>query len=371
MLIYSKKIIEFLTEIKSVIKHILNQEVGLKVNGDRFIQRSGEFSYPIRVVIYNNKSMLGYFYSDFYELGFHECLMRSSREQLHHIIRHEIAHYMTFIDYGCGVQSHGIEFKQFCQSLGWGEEVFKATTCLDDGAMAPNNEESAVLRKVQKLMALATSRNEHEAELAMIKSHQLLLKHHIHSKYIGSEDEEKVYLKRILRQKKEDAKMRSIAIILETFFVSTVYCRGNGFISLEIVGSAVNIEIAEYVAAFLDNELDKLWEHAKKQFAGLKGMVAKNSFFMGIAKGYCNKINSLKCAYDPDASNALLVIEKKLVEAKKMVYSRLKSTKSGGRYCSMSGTLGEQMGRQLNIHPGINAPAKDSHTSLTYQANSY
>jgi len=367
MLIYSKKIIGFLNEIKSVTKHILSQELGLKVFGDRFIDRSGQFSYPIRVVIYNNKSMLGYFNSDFYELGFHECLMRSSRDQLHNIIKHEIAHFMIFIDYGSAVQPHGIEFKQFCRHLSWGEEVFSATTCLDDGATGPCNEESAVLRKVQKLMALATSRNEHEAELAMIKSHQLLLKHHIDAKYIGAEDEEKVYLKRILKQKKEDAKMRSIAIILETFFVSTVYCRGGGFIYLEIVGSVVNIEIAEYVACFLDKELDKIWEQAKKQFAGLKGMVAKNSFFMGIAKGYCNKINSLKRVYDTDVSNALLVIEKKLVEAKKMVYQRLKSTKSGGRYCPLSGTLGEKIGRELNIQPGINAPSKNSQTSLTYQ----
>ena len=105
--------------------------------------------------------------------------------------------------------------------MGWGEEVYKATSAWRGTRNASEMEESGVLRKVQKLMALATSSNKHEAEQAMIKSQQLLLKHNIESKYIGGEDEEKIFLKRIMKQKKENAKMRSIANILETFFVNT------------------------------------------------------------------------------------------------------------------------------------------------------
>ena len=65
-----------------------------------------------------------------------------------------------------------------------------------------------------------------------------------------------------------------------------------------------NIEIADYVAGFLIEELENRWDHAKKQHVGLKGMVAKNSFLLGIAKGYCNKINALKRDYHSDVSNA-------------------------------------------------------------------
>lgn len=365
MQVYSKKIIKFIHEIKSVVKHVLSHEMRLKVHGDRFYDRLNAYSYPIKVVIYNNKKMLGYFESGFFELGFHECLMRSSQEQLHNIIRHELAHYMTFINSGDWVQPHGVEFRSFCQGMGWNEDVFRATTCLDDGANAADEEESAVLRKVQKLMALATSSNEHEAEQAMIKSQQLLLKHNIDTRYLESEEEEKIFLKRILKQKKENAKMRSIATILETFFVSTVYSRGDGFIYLEIVGSGVNVEIAEYVANFLDQELENRWEQAKRQFIGLKGMVAKNSFLLGIAKGYCNKINSLKRGYHSDVSRALMVIEKKLVEAKAMVYPRLRFSSSNARYCPESSALGERVGRELNINPGISSPAKNSGALLT------
>lgn len=368
MIVYSKKIIQYIAEIKRTVKNVLSNEVCLKVAGDRFYDRRQTTSYPIKIVIYNNKNMLGYFDSNFYELGFHECLMHSSREQLHDVIRHELAHYITFTNYGVTVEPHGAEFRAFCQLMEWGEEIYKATTCLESGVNASSIEESGIFRKIQKLMALAGSSNENEAEQAMIKSQQLLLKHNIESTYIGGDDEEKMFLKRIMKQKRENAKMRSIAKILETFFVSTVYSRAGEFIYLEILGNAVNIEIAEHVASVLDCELDKLWRHAQ-QFAKLKGTIAKNSFFLGLAKGYCNKIQAFKREYNNDVTNALMVIEKKLIDAKEMVYSRLSTTKPSGNYCRESSALGEQMGRQLNINPAINRPSKNSDAQISYSGS--
>lgn len=365
MIVYSKKIVQFVHEIKSVIKHILSREVCLKVAGERFYDRGGEVSYPIRAVIYNNKSMLGYFDPDFYELGFHESLMHTSRQQLHNVIRHELAHYITFINYGERVPPHGNEFRVFCERMRWGEEVYRAAICLDSREHVSDIEENGVLRKVQKLMALATSSNQNEAEQAMIKSQQLLLKHNIDSKYIGGQEEEKIFIKRIMKQRRENAKMRSIARILETFFVTTVYSRGDSCIYLEIMGDAVNIEIAEYVATILDRELERLWEQAQN-LANLKGIVAKNSFFLGLARGYCNKIQALKREYTNEVSNALMVLEKKLVDFTAMVYPRLSYGKSSGGYCRESSVLGEQMGRQLNINPAIKSSATNSELLIAY-----
>lgn len=365
MIVYSNKISRFINEIKCASKDILSREILLKVAGDRFYNQQQTASYPIKIVIYNNKSMLGYFDSNFYELGFHESLMHASREYLHNLIRHELAHYITFINYGNTLQPHGAEFRSFCQQMGWAEDVYKASSCLEEDLNPPNLEESSIFRKVQKLMALASSSNKHEAEQAMIKSQQLLLKHNIESKYIGGDDDEKIYLKRIMKQKKENAKMRSIAIILETFFVSTIYRRAGDYIYIEILGNAVNIEIAEYVACVLNSELDKLWTQAQRE-ANLKGMIAKNSFFLGIAKGYCNKIHSLKREYNSEVTNALMVLEKKLVDAKAMVYPRLSSTRSSGNFCRESSALGEQMGRQLNINPAINRSSNNTEALIAY-----
>jgi len=352
MFVYSHSIIRFAGEIKALIKRILTTEVHLQCGNTRFYNRKKTKSYPINVVIYNHKSMLGYFDAEFYELGFHECLMQASKEQLHNIVRHELAHYLTFMQYGAMVQPHASEFKTICQSLGWDEQVSKATTTLDSHA---SEEESSVLRKVKKLMALSTSAHANEAEQAMLKSQELLLRHNLEASK-DNPDEEKICMLRIMQQKKETAKMRAIANILKTFFVGIVYHRGEQFTTLEIIGTAINIEIAEYVAKVLDTEFDNLWAGAKKS-AHLKGALAKNSFFLGIAKGYCNKIQALKREHSSEVTNAILVLEKQLVDAQDMVYSRLSSRKTSANYCPTSGLLGEKMGRQLNINPAINQKA--------------
>ncbi|MEI8125314.1 MAG: DUF2786 domain-containing protein [Parachlamydiaceae bacterium] len=365
MYIYSQKIIQFINEIKDAVKTILSREVLLKVSENRFYDRLLTTSYPIKIVIYNNKTMLGYFNSEFYELGFHECLMHVSKEKLYNVIRHELAHYITFIYYGPSIQPHAAEFRAFCERIGWGKEIYNASFCLDEEQSIPNIEENSVFRKVQKLLALATSSNQHEAEQAMIKSQQLLLKHNIESKYIGGEEEEKVFLKRIIKQKKENSKMNAIGAILETFFVATVYHRSTECTYLEIVGNAVNIEIAEHVALVLQSELDKMWDQTKKT-ANLKGALAKNSFFRGLARGYCNKIQALKREYPTDVTNALMVIEKKLENAKSMVYERLSSSKSRVGICHQSSALGEALGRQMNINPALHRSSKNSEALIGY-----
>lgn len=372
MLIYSQKIAKFIEFIKSAIKEILSKELKLKVFRERFYTAEHRYHYPIKVVIYNNRSMLGYFDSDFYELGFHERLMSVKKEQLYNIIRHELAHYLAFLKYGHDPKPHGWTFKSFCQSVGWGEEISAAAVCLEETEHSYNAEISSTFRKVQKLMALATSSNQNEAELAMIKSQQLLLKHNVELESMGhlsTEEDDKIFLKRILKQKKADAKMQAIARILNTFFVNTVYNHCDNFTYLEIVGSFVNLEIAEYVANVLQHELDWLWDQTKKQHSYLKGLVAKNSFFLGIAKGYCNKIEALKNSYNQDVTNALMVIEKKLVDAEALIYSGLTRRKSSRKYCPNSSALGEQVGKQLHFNPAIDRTPQNSGQSIGYHTS--
>ncbi|MBS0629391.1 MAG: DUF2786 domain-containing protein [Verrucomicrobia bacterium] len=363
MIIYSKKIISFTGQIKQIIKVVLTREVGLKVGRDRFLDFKQRASYPINIVIYNNKTMLGYFDPNFYELGFHECLM--NKEQLENVIRHELGHYIAFIVHGETIQAHGPEFRALCHHFGWGEEVYRATTCLEDGEKVFEVEQSPILRKVQKLMALATSNNQHEAESAMIKSQQLLLKHNLDCNF--DQNDEKICLKRLLKQNRENGKMRAIGKILETFFVSIVFNRAKDGIYLEILGDLVNVEIAEYVADVLDRELDNMWESAKRQ-ANLKGAIAKNSFFLGLAKGYCNKIEALKRDYNREVRNALIVIEERLCMAKEMAYPHLVSTRRRGNHCATSAALGELMGRKLNINAAVAASKPNRTKELLWKS---
>ena len=365
MLVYSKKIIQFIEEIKRSIKEILSKDLGLTLREDFFSNPERNCFYRISVVIYNDRNMLGYFDPNLYELGFHERLMYVNKNQLHNIIRHELAHYLIFIRYAYPVAAHGVEFRHFCRQVGWGEDVYNATIDLNDNLNEKNIEESDVFRKVQKLMALSTSSNQNEAEAAMIKSQQLLLKHNIESSYIHKDNDEKVFLKRIMEQTQITMKMRAIASILSAFFVTIVFIRKKNGVHLEIAGSAVNIQIAEYVANILENKFEDLWNQTKKKHK-LKGKTAKNSFFEGIAMGYLDKINAFKKSYYTDVSNALMVIEKQLQEVKSMIYKDLTSLRSQISYCEESALLGELAGKQLDINPGIGSSAKHSEALIAY-----
>jgi|AMWB02.1.fsa_nt_gi hypothetical protein len=361
MIVYSKKIFQFINVVKEIIKEVLLREVGLRVRGDRFYDRQQTCSYPIKIVMYDNESKLGYFDSAFYEMGFHESLMNSPREQLYSVIRHELAHYITFIECGAVPSPHSQEFRATCERMGWGEEVQRATILLESKPRDSQENESDVLRKVKKLLSLASSSNVHEAENAMLKSQQLLLKHHLEAPISDGEDGEKVVLKRIMKQKRIDAKGRAVGRILQTFFVNIVYSRAGEYTYLEVLGDAVNVDIAEYVASVLDHEFESMWKQAQKG-AGLRGKIARNSFFSGLAIGYCNKVQSLNRSSTDDSTHALMVIEKKLTHAKAMAYPHLSSSKSGARYCHDASMLGERMGKQLNINPAIKKPSDSAET---------
>lgn len=365
MLVYSKKIINFIFDIKSIVKEVLSQDVKLSVYNDFFYDRLGMNTYPINIVIYNDKCDLGYFDADFIEMGFHERLMYVNKDQLRNIIKHEVAHYITFINYGRYPQPHGPEFKAFCQRMGWGEEVSKSTVQINDLEANSPDQEHHILRKIQKLMALGSSSNSHEAELAILKSQELLLKHNIENINVHVHDDEMIFLKRVLKEKRKTAKLSSIASILSTFFVSPVFSRQEEFTYLEIVGTHLNIQIADYVACYLDHHLEALWDETRKNHIGLKGKVAKNSFFIGIAQGYCSKINIQKKSFSHSVSQALMILSNKLTEAKKMVYPRLHTTKSHAKYCPTSSQLGQKAGTELVIKPAVSS-TKNSGSYLTY-----
>ena len=103
--------------------------------------------------------------------------------------------------------------------MGWEKEICKASICIDSNEPIHEQKESDILRKVKKLLALGASSHHHEAEAAMIKSRELLLKHHIDTPVLESSEEETIVLKRILPQRIQNAKLHTIAKILETFFL--------------------------------------------------------------------------------------------------------------------------------------------------------
>ena len=347
--LYSSTILAFQRKVKHLAFNILAIEVGVRINRTTF--QWGDYYYSLNIVVFEDTKKIGFYDSSSYTIGINKQLMYEANDgTLKNIIRHELAHYLVFIIYG-EMSFHGQEFYTICRRYGWGSEVAKAySNIIEDNKIHQNKGHEKLLEKIKKIFALASSSNPHESQAAAAKANELLLRHNLQN-LRPEGDEEEACLKRVLTARRSNAKMVCIGQILETFFVRPVFNKGRSIVYLEILGTRGNVELGEYVAHFLDQELDRLWKQHQKENPFLKGVIMKNSFFYGLAKGYTQKI---KQSNDKSLNRKeLVVIKNNLQKYVDMVYGRLRSTVGRGKINPYSEKLGKNAGKSLTIRQGI------------------
>ena len=346
--LYSSTILSFRRKIKHLAFDILVREVKVSVLRKYVLVRNKH--YPLDFVVFEDPSQLGFFDSKYYTLGINKRLMYEANDNLlKNIIRHELAHFMVFILYGT-TEPHGLEFHSFCRSKGWRTEVTRAYTNIEtENKLYNRPDHEKLLEKIKKVLALTESSNPHEAELATIKANELLLRYNLKS--VGNmEDDDETCIKRVLKASRNNAKISAIAGILRTFFVRPVFNHGRGILYLEVVGTRANVELSDYVASFLDINLDFLWIQYQKDHPSLKGLRMKNSFFRGIETGYVQKI---KKAQQEISKNSLTVIEDDLERRVKISYGQLGTSRTSARVDPHAASLGEMAGKNLSIRKGV------------------
>lgn len=356
MIIYDKTSIAFIHRSEELLKEILASLL-FEVRTKRFVFKNS--LYPIQVVVFEGGTELAHFDSNYYQIALNRKLIYQAKDSvLRDILKHELAHYLTFLEYG-QVQSHGPEFRDTCRRYGFSDEVAYATMNLEKANVEKQGDldSERVLEKVKKLLQLAQSSNAHEAELATIKANALLLRHnldHLHD----HQDDEPIYLERVLRQKRKDTKISAIYDMLRHFIVKPVISYGKNSCCLEVSGNLTNVKLAVYIANFLDKEFDHLWNKARAEH-GLQGLRAKNSFFLGIAKGFEEKMKASKSNLSASDQKSLVLVEKDLDAKAKVIYRRLSFTRSGTNVDAHAGALGIQSGKNLSIRQGVEGSAKN------------
>ena len=361
MFLHSKTISAFISRVRNDVREIVNTEMKLKMDRSR-IHYQG-ILYPLNIVVFEDNSRLGYFDSRSYELGLSKKLMYLAHDEvLKNVIRHELAHFMCYLVHGPQVL-HGEEFHIVCKRFGWNAEVYSAYANIElennkiqNTVQTENEKSEKLLSRLKKLLALASSSNIYERELATLKANQLLLEHNLDlskSKSIDA-DEEIVYVKRVITAIRKSSKHIAIYEILKTFFVSPVFSHGRGIFYLEVIGDKSSVELADYVAHFLNTELDVLWRETQKEDPKLKGKSSKNSFFNGVAKGYVEKIEKQKSTLVTGMD--LVAIEKNIQRNLKIVYPRIgHSSQSAGMHNPDAHNAGKTKGSNLSIKPAINS----------------
>lgn len=351
MKLYSEASLAFIAKSESFLKEILSSETPYKLRRSRF-EYLGH-TYPIHIVVFTAQDKIGYFDPHTYQIGLHESLMYTvSDDNLKDIIRHELAHYLCYIMGSTDTTAHGPHFKGLCERFGWNETVSKASFNIDLELKSEERQEQLKLvKKVKALLKLAESDNVHEAELATLKANQLILKHNIKNLDF---QERIIYSETLLIFKRRNAKLSTIYDIIKHFLVRPVLIYGKNQVALEVNGHKENIELAKHISHFLDEELERLWEKE----TSLKGRKAKNSFFMGIAKGYEQKTKQLNNEFHPSEQNALIKVQRQLDEDIKLIYKRLSYSKSSSTTDRDAYHKGKKKGQSLTIHSPIKNKAK-------------
>lgn len=355
MLVFSETLMRFRDRFFQELITIARHEMGLDMGRTRIY--FDDYTYPIHFVIFEHPHYLGLYEPDFYRISLNKQLILSATDEtICNILRHELAHMMVHLEGGQG-SAHGKEFHEICRRYGWGPEVSNATYQLEEENKIIHK--THILEKIKKLMALADSDNTHEAHLATLKANQLLLKHQL--EFYESSSDEEFFVKQILFFKRSNGKIRAIAKILQSFFVAPIINHGRSGMWLEVTGSRTHVEVADYVAKYLDHHLEYLWKQIKKNHTFNKGSRSKNSFMEGVAKGYDQKMKMSLDELTTTDQTALIKIDQDLDRKLELAYGKLSRKSRRGFIDKLGQSLGIQQGHELSIRPGLQEKEKKTY----------
>jgi hypothetical protein len=288
------------------------------------------------------------------------------------ILKHEMAHqYVSEFYPGVDVSPHGPQFQEGCRKFGVASWAVKASGEIPDRIATLKErvmgaEETRLLDKVEKLLSLASSCNEHEAALAVAKVREIYAKYNLDQikKAQFKEAMDSLFLTRG-KKKTDSAEAKILGILNDHFRVRVIHTRlynakkCEQHVGAEILGRRENIIMAEYVYHFLNQQIESLWiSHRKKsRCAG----ALKRSYQLGVLSGFdmklkeSAKIDRSVAAREGLSSgevSALIKIESShLDDYVQSKYPRISfKTRVGARINSGAFHSGESEGRSLNIN---------------------
>lgn len=268
------------------------------------------------------------------------------------VLAHEMAH--QYVDEYLQVRdetAHGETFQKVCAAVGIDARAAGAPT------PAEGAESARILDRIRKLLALAGSANQHEAEAAMRRAHELMLRHNVEA--AGAHHHAGYDVRHVGDPRKRlDQVQHAIAGLLgEFFFVKVIQIpvylpalgkRGSVF---ELVGTVPNLEMAVHVYEFLRGTADRLWL-ANWTDARIKGGRDRLSYQVGVIGGFREKLTTERSAL---AGTGLVWVgdadlERFYRERHPRITSRQRRVRVDGAHAA-----GREAGRTIVLHKPVTA----------------
>jgi hypothetical protein len=249
------------------------------------------------ISIRDMKKRLGYWSPRRKEISLsRDLVMNHSWDAVLEVFYHEMAHQFAHQVFEAYSETpHGPSFIKACYLLRANPEASGTFPPLDDRLNEIRlSEQDKIMVRVKKLLALAQSKNRHEADSAMAKAHELISKYNIdiiekngHRQFIS------IFLGQPALRHTRD--IYELAALLETFYFvkgiwipSYVINKDKMGRVLEITGTIQNLKIASYIFDVVKNYIDSEWIKYNKN----KGLnfYRKTDFAVGIIRGFRRKL---------------------------------------------------------------------------------
>lgn len=189
-----------------------------------------------------------------------------------------------------------------------------------------NNEK--LLAKLEKLLALAGSSNEHEASLAMEKAIQIAVANNVDLSRVARNAYQEIVKESLgLNANRLSVTHKFVTDIIHSYFEVKVITAGNRKWGRQIyfIGHKDKIDFAKFLHTYLTNTFFNLWYAFYKKNPNVTVSTARESYFYGLYSGLCKKLDDAKAeaekAIDKDAQgNYSLMVVTSAKELQQAVY---------------------------------------------------
>ncbi len=202
-------------------------------------------------------------------------------------LRHEMAHqYVDEVLRPVNETAHGRAFQEACQRLRCGNGR--------SGQDAPPEEDRA-LRLLKKVLCLAASPNENEAQSAVQKAHELMLKYNLDRVALDRDRDFSCLTLGAIKARHTAAELRMASLLGRFFFVEVLWQysydagRDKTGTILTVYGTPHNLEMAHYVYDYLWTVMGSLWKEYKKA-RKISGNRQRQKYFAGVLDGFYKKL---------------------------------------------------------------------------------
>ncbi|MBL4684013.1 MAG: DUF2786 domain-containing protein [Nannocystaceae bacterium] len=264
-------------------------------------------------------------------------------------LKHEAAH--QFVDEVLGGEAspHGPMFKQVCAARGIDS---RAVSPPSSGADRRDDPEDRVIARVQKLLALAVSSNQHEAELAASTAQRIMLKYNLDlQRQPTTEGDDCGYAWLGEPTGRVQAHERNLAgLLAEHYFVQAIWIpvyrplEGKRGSVLELCGRVENLKMAEFVHGFLLRTTQRLWDEHKRRH-DIRSDRDRRSFLAGAVSGFGAKLRVKRS--EGQAEGLVWVGDAHVNAYFKRRHPRVRSTGSTSGGSAAAYANGQSAGREI------------------------